>query len=110
MLQLPRVGVEGSSPVITEPLQIVFLLLLWKICHFGVIVVGRADLIKKKKLPFGGKMCVFFVSRPMKIVTFPYKQGEFVGLYPPVGFYRLGSCGALWTGPPTASARMHCAY
>ena len=66
----------GSSPVKTEPHQIVLLLLLcveWLYYSRKIIIVRWADLSDFFSLIFVGKMCVF-VSRPMKIVTFLRKN------------------------------------
>ena len=65
----------SSSPVKTEPPQIV-LLLNGYIVLKEQIFVRWADLIDFFSFIFVGKMCVF-VSRPMKIVTF-LRENEYL--------------------------------
>ena len=69
----------GSSPVKTEPHQIVLLLLLlccveWLYYTKRIIIVRWADLSDVFfSSIFVGKKCIF-VSRPMKINTFLWKK------------------------------------
>ena len=71
MLQLPEWG-GGSSPVVTEPPQIV---LLWLLLLNGerIIIVRWTDLSDFFRR-FSSVKCVFVVSRPMKIATFLLKK------------------------------------
>ena len=68
--------VKGSSPLFICFLRLFVCLFVCLVdCTKRIITARGADLGENVFVAFSGKMCVF-VSRPMKIVTFPWKNRE----------------------------------